>query len=215
MLARHVKTHRPLLREAAGQLFFGIIEALSVSIDPTDNGSVDFPAIASELRADIVAAVPHLRRYAHALLSAGGPLEADDLVQSAVERALLRIETLRPKSNVRVWMFTILHNIYVDRVRRQRRESEALSRLKDVSAKSVPGRATMSLQINELSAALANLPWEQKEVVLLVGLEGLPYIEAAEVLGIPVGTVRSRLSRGREALRAMLGAEGDQEARSC
>lgn len=185
-----------------------------MSTNPTDIGSMDLPAISNGLRADIAAAVPHLRRYAHALLPiGGGALEADDLVQSAVERALLRIETLRPESNVRVWMLAILHNIYVDRVRRQRREREALGRLSDTGAKSVPARAIVSLQVSELSAALTKLPWEQKEVVLLIGLEGLPYVEAAEVLGIPVGTVRSRLSRGREALRTMLGSEGDREVR--
>lgn len=157
-------------------------------------------------RSDLVAAVPHLRRYAWALLINGGSIEPDDLVQSTVERALARADTCRPDSNVRVWLFTILHNLYVDKVRRLSRESDALIEMGGTRPVPIEPNPTAALELKDLASALAKLPAEQREAILLVSLEGLRYDEAAIALGVPIGTIRSRLSRGRESLRLMLSA---------
>jgi RNA polymerase sigma-70 factor (ECF subfamily) len=151
----------------------------------------------------IVAEIPRLRRYARALT--GDAVRADDLVQDTLERALGKWSLWRP-GKLRAWLFSIMHNVFVNQVRSPRPidfpGDEALSDL--------PARATQSdaLELRDLANCLARLPVEQREVLLLVGLEDLSYEEVAKALGIPVGTVMSRLSRGRERLRAML-AGGD------
>lgn len=148
--------------------------------------------------------IPRLRRYARALT--GDPNAADDLVQDALERALLKQALWREGSDLRAWLFTVMHNIFINQVR-----SAAASRV--VSLEDAPGDAIADmvqpqsadrLEIRDLEAALQALPEEQRAVVLLVGLEQMSYDEAARVLDVPIGTVMSRLSRGRERLRRLL-----------
>jgi RNA polymerase sigma-70 factor, ECF subfamily len=146
-----------------------------------------------------------LRRYARALTR--NRERADDLVQDTLGRALIKEEFWQPGTNLRAWLFTIMHNQNVNNVRRDVRESGAL----DIEGISVALPATTdptaSRQMFELERALAQLPLEQRQVILLVGLEGMSYQDAAGILVIPVGTVRSRLSRGRDALRKLLDME--------
>jgi RNA polymerase sigma-70 factor (ECF subfamily) len=145
--------------------------------------------------------IPRLRRYARALT--GERSAADDLVQDTLERAWNKFHLWRRGSDLRAWLFTIMHNVHVNQVRsRARHATESL----DKEAYSIAVRETQSdgLEIMDLDTALRRLPDEQREVLLLVGLEQLAYEEAARVLGIPVGTVMSRLSRGRERLRSVL-----------
>ena len=146
-----------------------------------------------------------MRRYARALTR--NRERADDLVQDTLGRALIKEEFWQPGTNLRAWLFTIMHNQNVNNVRRDVRESGAL----DIEGISVALPATTdptaSRQIFELERALARLPLEQRQVILLVGLEGMSYQDAAGILVIPVGTVRSRLSRGRDALRKLLDME--------
>ena len=145
--------------------------------------------------------IPRLRRYARALT--GERSAADDLVQDTLERALSRFHLWRRGSDLRAWMFTIMHNIYVNQARsRARHRHEALE--SDSEAGSVHAREPDWLELRDLDEALARLPHEQRAVLLLVGLEQFTYEEAAQVLDIPPGTVMSRLSRGRERLRAIL-----------
>lgn len=149
--------------------------------------------------------VPRLRRYARALT--GDPHKADDLVQDALERAWNKFHLWRPGSDLRAWLFTIMHNLFVNQLRQG-----SLSDLGvplDGEALEVPVGAgqEQALALRDLEAALARLPSEQREVLLLVGLENLRYEEAARVLGVPVGTVMSRLSRGREQLRRLMAGE--------
>ena len=147
----------------------------------------------------LVDLIPRLRRYARALV--GDRATADDLVQDTLERAWAKLHLYRRGTDLRAWLFTVMHNVYVNQIR-GRREFLAL----DPEALELPVRAAheTSLEARDVERALLRLPVEQREVLLLVVLEDLSYEEAAAALGIPIGTVMSRLSRGREKLRALM-----------
>ena len=149
--------------------------------------------------------IPGLRRYARALT--GSAADADDLVQECLSRALARRRQAGDESdirNLRAYLFTILHNAHIDRLSERRRWSYAVPEeaLENLTARPAPQHGL--LELHDLADALERLPEEQRQVVLLVGYEGLAYREAAEALDVPIGTVMSRLSRGREALRRMM-----------
>ncbi|MBI5784038.1 MAG: sigma-70 family RNA polymerase sigma factor [Rhodocyclales bacterium] len=148
----------------------------------------------------ILAELPRLRRYARALV--GERAAADDLVQDTLERAWSRSGQWRPGSDLRAWLFGIMHNLRIDQLRRPSLDTTAL----DDQFVEPPARATQSdsIEFAELAAALAALPEEQRAVMLLVALEEMRYEDVAQTLGIPVGTVMSRLARGRERLRRLL-----------
>src|SRR5262245_8427392 len=155
-------------------------------------------------REAVAAELPRLRRYARALLGDDG--EADDLIQDTLERALARLQQWRDGENPRKWLFSILHNLHVDGLRRKSRRPPHVG-LESIGAdQSAP--AADGASGRDLDRALQLLSGEQRKVVLLVGLEGLSYAETAEVLDIPVGTVMSRLARGRERLRTLMDYEG-------
>jgi RNA polymerase sigma-70 factor (ECF subfamily) len=149
--------------------------------------------------AQVVALIPRLRRYALALV--GDRAAADDLVQDTLERALNKFHLWRRGTDLRAWLFTVMHNVYVNQLR-SRREYLAL----EGEALELPVRAAHDapLEARDVTRALARLPVEQREVLLLVVLEDLSYEEAAGALGVPIGTVMSRLSRAREKLRALM-----------
>jgi RNA polymerase sigma-70 factor (ECF subfamily) len=151
-------------------------------------------------RSAILAELPRLRRYARALV--GDRAAADDLVQDTLERAWSRLAQWRAGSDLRAWLFSIMHNLRVDQLRRPGLSTVAI----DDEEYLAPSRATQSdrLEVNDLEAALSQLPEEQRAVLLLVALEDMSYEEVAGALGIPPGTVMSRLSRGRERLRLIL-----------
>ena len=147
--------------------------------------------------------IPRLRRYARALT--GDRAAADDLVQDTLERALSRFHLWRSGSDLRAWLFTIMHNIFINQVRsRMRYPHEPLD---ESAAAGLQYREPDWSELRDIGNALARLPVEQRTVVLLVGLEQFTYEEAARVLGVPIGTVMSRLSRARERLRALLGCD--------
>ena len=158
----------------------------------------------------IEAEIPRLRRYARALTRDAAA--ADDLVQDCLARALGKLHLWQEGTDLRAWLFTILHNQYVNQVRRAVREGVAvgLSETEPMLTRAPP--QAKRLELRDLDRAIAKLPQEQRSVILLVGLEGMRYEEVAEVLDVPVGTVRSRLSRGREALRRLMGVVPDREA---
>ncbi|WP_321797762.1 RNA polymerase sigma factor [Caballeronia sp. J97] len=158
-----------------------------------------------DIREDLIDHVPRLRRYARALLNNRDL--ADDLVQDTIERALARTKQFVAGTDLRAWLFTIMHNLFVNQV------SKASARAMHVSVDddeinerefAVPGNQSRSLEVRDLDYALQRLPAEQREVVLLVGLEEMSYAEVAIALDIPIGTVMSRLSRGRERLRTLM-----------
>ena len=145
--------------------------------------------------------IPRLRRYARALT--GERAAADDLVQDTLERACNKLHLWRRGSDLRAWLFTIMHNVYVNQVRSRAGSPIVPLDEDDIDAPVRPTQTDM-LEIRDLETALQRLPAEQREVLLLVALERLSYDEAARALSIPIGTVMSRLSRGRERLRALL-----------
>jgi len=154
----------------------------------------------SDHESQITQHIPRLRRYARALT--GDRSAADDLVQDTLERALSRFHLWRPGSDLRAWLFTIMHNIYVNQTRsRMRHPHETLD---EPSADALQAREPDWGELRDIDDALSRLPAEQRAVLLLVGLEQFTYEEAAQVLDIPLGTVMSRLSRGRERLRLLL-----------
>ena len=148
--------------------------------------------------AEIVAHIPRLRRYARAL--AGDSHRADDLVQDTLERAMAKFHLWRRGSDLRAWLFTVMHNVFINQLKARR--ELALDEAVEDALQSAP--RSDPLELRDLDAALRQLPAEQREVLLLVGLEQLSYAEVSKVLSIPVGTVMSRLSRGRERLRAVI-----------
>ncbi len=148
--------------------------------------------------AEIAAHIPRLRRYARAL--AGDGHRADDLVQDTLERALTKFRLWRRGSDLRAWMFSIMHNVFINQLRARR--ELALDEVTEDALQGAP--QSDPLELRDLDAALRRLPAQQREVLLLVGLEQLSYAEASRALGVPVGTVMSRLSRGRERLRALM-----------
>lgn len=142
-----------------------------------------------------------LRRYA--LLLIGNSVDADDLVQETLSKVLAQLQRWNEVRDLRSYMFTALHNVYIDHTRRHAKLRHSVPIDEAVSILSTPATQQKRLELRDLSVALSKLPIEQREVVLLVGFEGMSYGEAASALGIPIGTVMSRLSRGREALRQM------------
>jgi len=143
--------------------------------------------------------IPRLRRYARALLGAGA--DADDLVQETVARGWDKLSSWRQDSDMRAWLFGIMHNLHADNLRRARPvEVELDEALPAPDGDAAAGR----LALRDMDAALRQLPPEQREVLLLVALEEMRYEDVAAVLQIPPGTVMSRLSRGRERLRLLM-----------
>ena len=147
----------------------------------------------------IVELIPRLRRYARALVS--DRARADDLVQDTLERAWNKFHLWRPGSDLRAWLFTVMHNVHVNQVRASRDHAVLDDEGPEMAVAAVQGA---SLEIRDLKRALALLSPEQREVLLLIALEDMSYAEVAAMLDIPIGTVMSRLSRAREKLRALM-----------
>lgn len=153
------------------------------------------------LRAQIEALIPRLRRYARAM--ARDPIAADDLVQDCLVRALGKIHLWEKGTDLRAWLFTILHNQHISLARQAARQRDIIELQKCKPGLALSPIQTVRLELRDLERAIAKLPEEQRSVILLVGLEGMSYEEAASVVNLPVGTVRSRIYRGRETLRMM------------
>jgi RNA polymerase sigma-70 factor (ECF subfamily) len=148
----------------------------------------------------MVSCIPRLRRYARALV--GDRSGADDLVQDTMERGWGKLSSWRAGSDMRAWLFGIMHNLHIDQVRKPTLSTVELD--DDTPAPIVNATQTQGLEMRDMQSALEALPVELREVLLLVALEEMTYEETAATLGIPVGTVMSRLSRARERLRARM-----------
>jgi RNA polymerase sigma factor (sigma-70 family) len=145
--------------------------------------------------------IPALRRYAYALVRNHDA--ADDLVQDTLERALSRWYLRRSDGDLRAWLFAILRNLYVSAYRRRQRRGAELA-IDDIAPPGVAARQEAVLEVHDVLAALDHLPEEQKSLLLLIGVEDCSYDAAARILGLPIGTVMSRLSRARQRLRSIL-----------
>ena len=148
----------------------------------------------------IVPYIPNLRRYARALV--GDRDGADDLVQDTLERAVRKFHLWRP-GDLRAWLFSIMHNVFVNQLKARRIAPD----VEIDDSYPAPSSPVTSMDLQDLQRALATLAPEQREVVLLVALEDMSYADVSRTLGIPMGTVMSRLSRGRERLRRVMAGE--------
>jgi len=147
----------------------------------------------------LVDLIPRLRRYARALIS--DRASADDLVQDTLERAWAKLHLYRRGTDLRAWLFTVMHNVHVNKVRSARPTDPLEDEMPELAQRAAQGD---SLVVRDLDRAIARLPDEQRAVLLLVTFEEMSYDQVARALGIPIGTVMSRLSRAREKLRAMM-----------
>jgi RNA polymerase sigma-70 factor (ECF subfamily) len=160
---------------------------------------------AEQTRSDIVAMLPRLRRFARALT--GNVADADDIVQITVERALMRIEQFQTGTRLDAWAFSILRNAWIDEGRARTRRGKVFAPAEHGEQVGHGGEDDVhaKLEADDVWAAMRKLPDEQREAIALVCVEGLAYREAADALGVPIGTLTSRLARGRETLQLMLG----------
>jgi RNA polymerase sigma-70 factor (ECF subfamily) len=151
----------------------------------------------------LIELIPRLRRYARALV--GERATADDLVQDTLERAWSKLHLYRRGTDLRAWLFTVMHNVHVNRLRAARPADPLEDEMPELAQRATQGDA---LLVRDLERAVAALPEGQRQVLLLVALEDLSYEETARVLDIPIGTVMSRLARAREKLRSMMNGKG-------
>lgn len=157
---------------------------------------------------DLEGFIPRLRRYARSL--SGDHARADDLTQDTLLRALDKLHQFQPGTNLVAWLFTIMRNTYLNGIRAAKFTKDADPHEMQIPT---PGNQIDSLALQELSVAIDTLPEDQRETLMLIGVEGLAYQEVAEIMGVPIGTVRSRLSRARAALRPLLeGPNTDEKA---
>ncbi len=160
------------------------------------------------LREAMLAAVPSLRAFAISL--SGNIDRADDLVQETLLRAIANINSFQPGTNMSAWMFTILRNLFRSEYRKRRREVEDTDGSYAESLKSHPEQNSR-LEFQEFRAALAKLPPDQREALILVGASGFSYEEAAQICECAVGTIKSRVNRARTRLADLLSIEGAED----
>ncbi len=153
----------------------------------------------------MLALLPRLRRFAIGL--AGNPADGDDLCQMTIERALTNRDKWQEGTRLDSWMYRIMRNIRIDEARASSRRSETFVSEEAGLAIGADGGQEATVELSNVDRALAQLPPEQREAVLLVMVEGYAYREAAEIVDCPVGTLNSRLVRGRDALLAILEGE--------
>ena len=157
-------------------------------------------------RMDIISLLEPLRRYARALTR--DETQADDLVQDALVRAYERRASFRTGGNLRGWLLSILHNSFVDGRRHLAAEARYAEHIGAILETAIPAEQESKVRLQQVQAAFMGLPDEQRAALHLVAIEGLSYQEAAAALGVPVGTLMSRLGRARAALRAFEAGSG-------
>ena len=162
--------------------------------------------IPSDMGTQVHRHVGSLRRYA--LVLTRNPDAAEDLVQDTLVKAIASAEKWEPGTDLRVWLFRILHNTHVSEIRRRQVRERAAPDMPEPVSRPDP---TLRIEVRQVLDALGTLPEDQRRPIVLVALEGMSYAEAAEALGIPAGTLYSRLGRGRAALRAI--TEGARRAK--
>jgi RNA polymerase sigma-70 factor (ECF subfamily) len=164
---------------------------------PQQDGS----PLSDELRASLFKAIPHLRAFAISLT--GKMDQADDLVQEAIVRGLSHLDSFTPGTNLQAWLFTILRNQFYTSMRERRREVEDPDGAM-AGMLSIPPEQNGRLDLDDLRTALGKLPVDQREVLILIGAEGMSYEEAAAICGAKIGTIKSRMNRARLRLVELL-----------
>ena len=154
-----------------------------------------------DLHDQLVEVIPNLRAFARSLVN--NPSQADDLVQGALTRALANLDKFEAGTNLRAWMFTILRNLYYSELRKRRREVEDADGGYAAMLSSQPNQVA-ALELKDFRKALAQLPSEQREALVLIGASGFSYEDAARICGCAIGTMKSRVNRGRNRLAEML-----------
>lgn len=168
----------------------------------------DGSSLSPDLHADLLRAIPHLRAFAISLT--GDVDRADDLVQEAILRGLSHLDSFTPGTNLQAWLFTILRNQFHTSFRRRKREVEDPDGTM-ASMLSTPPQQHGHLDFADFRTAFAKLPVDQREVLLLVGAEGLSYEEAAQICGTKIGTIKSRMNRARARLAELLHVEDGED----
>ena len=162
-------------------------------------------------RSELIAHIPGLRRYARALT--GDAWAADDLVQDTLERACSKWRLWVVGSDLRAWLFTLMHNLFVNQLRRSSRQAGLAAPLDiDELSEQLAAPDAGQEQMLDLQRCLLRLPQDQRAVLLLVSLEDMSYEETAHIVGAPVGTVMSRLSRARTRLRELMNSPAQATA---
>ncbi len=161
----------------------------------------------ADIRRQIVALLPDLRAFARFLLR--DRTAADDVVQDSIVRALSAISQFQPGTNLKAWLFTILRNQFYEQARRRKREATALQAQFDEAEAADPQQVAQA-DITDLQQLIWRLPPSQREALLLVGAQGMSHEEAAAICGVPVGTMKARLSRARSGLAVLM--EGSKAA---
>lgn len=159
----------------------------------------------ADISSILISYVPVLRRYARGLVH--NKSDADDLVQDCLVRALSKMHLFEPGTNLKAWLLSIVHNIFLDGTRKAKRTRDfatAVTSMDQGNGNVTRPNQFHRIELMDISKALAALPAAQRSTLLLIALQGLSYEETAKITGVPVGTVRSRLSRGRSALTAMM-----------
>jgi RNA polymerase sigma-70 factor (ECF subfamily) len=165
-------------------------------------------ALSQGMHDDILAAVPNLRAFAVSLC--GNVDRADDLVQETLLRAIANIDRFQPGTNLSAWLFTILRNHFRSEFRKRRREVEDADGKYTDSLKAEPGQIG-NIEFSEFKRALAQLPPDQREALILVGASGFSYEEAANICECAVGTIKSRVNRARNRLAELMGINGAED----
>jgi RNA polymerase sigma-70 factor (ECF subfamily) len=164
-----------------------------------------------DFRAELERQIPYLRRFARALT--GDRSAADDLVQDCIERALVKQHLYDETRPLRTWLYTMVRNLFVSSMRRNSRRGEVPADEESEGARAVAPAQERRLMLADIARALDRLPAGQRETLILVAVENLSYREVAEVTGVPLGTVMSRLSRARATLRELVLDDGDARLR--
>ncbi len=162
--------------------------------------------VPNEFRDKIIEIIPNLRAFAISL--SGNSSYADDLVQETIVRAWSKFDTFQTGTNLKAWVFTILRNEYFGHLRRRKREVEDPEGIHAGRFAEHPNQHGM-MDLDDFKAALARLPDEQREAIVLIGASGFSYDEAAEICGVAAGTLKSRVSRARSSLLEMLDIDGE------
>ncbi len=175
-----------------------------------ENLAKDLAKDNADISSILISHVPVLRRYARGLVH--NKTDADDLVQDCLVRALSKMHLFQPGTNLKAWLLSIVHNIFLDGTRRAKRTREFATAVTAMDQGNVTRPNQFHrIEIMDIGKALAALPAAQRSTLLLIALQGLSYEETAKITGVPVGTVRSRLSRGRSALTVMMNGVTSEE----